>query len=92
MREEVVDASAATIVAVANKVTWGSAATSFAAALVKIDMIAWLGILIALCGLLVQWYYRHQENKRDSRQDAIDEEIKRLKLERMRKGQCDDDE
>lgn len=55
---------AATVSSAASKTTYAGAASGFVAYLASIDVLAWLGIAIALGGFAVNWYYKRLENKR----------------------------
>lgn len=71
---------AASVSSAASKTTYVGATSGFLAWLVSIDVLAWLGIAIALGGFLVNWYYKRLENKRA---DEI-HELKRKQYE----GEC----
>lgn len=60
--QTVIEASA---VAITQKVTVTSGAASFFAFLTKVDVIAWGGLFIAACGLLIQLYFAIAKNKRE---------------------------
>ncbi|TCB73187.1 holin [Acinetobacter sp. ANC 4177] len=55
---------AASVSSAATKTTYAGAASGFLAYLASIDVLAWLGIAIALGGFVVNWYYKRLENKR----------------------------
>ncbi len=55
---------AASVSSAATKTTYAGAASGFLAYLAAIDVLAWLGIAIALGGFFVNWYYKRLENKR----------------------------
>jgi len=44
--------------------TYGGAGGGFIAHLLSIDILAWLGISIALGGFVVNWHYKRREDKR----------------------------
>lgn len=69
---------AATVSSAASKTTYAGAASGFVAYLASIDVLAWLGITIALGGFVVNWYYKRLENKRA-------DEIHQLRMEELRK-------
>ncbi|ENW15639.1 hypothetical protein L313_2821 [Acinetobacter haemolyticus CIP 64.3 = MTCC 9819] len=68
---------AATISSAASKTTYAGAASGFVAYLASIDVLAWLGIAIALGGFAVNWYYKRLENKRA-------DEIHQLRIKQWR--------
>ena len=55
---------AASVSSAATKTTYAGAASGFLAYLASVDVLAWLGISIALAGFIVNWYYKRLENKR----------------------------
>lgn len=55
---------AASVSSAASKTTYFGATSGFLAWLVSVDVLAWLGIAIALGGFAVNWYYKRLENKR----------------------------
>lgn len=69
---------AATVSSAASKTTYAGAASGFVAYLASIDVLAWLGIAIALGGFAVNWYYKRLENKRA-------DEIHQLRMQELRK-------
>jgi hypothetical protein len=50
--------------AVGSKVTYGGASTSVVSWLLSSEFGILMGILIGLSGLIINWYYRHKEDKR----------------------------
>ncbi|MEN8283564.1 holin [Acinetobacter gerneri] len=70
----------ASAVAITQKVTVTSGATSFFAFLAKVDVIAWGGLCIALAGLFIQLYFAVAKNRREE----IEHELRVKKLE----GKC----
>jgi len=72
---------AATVSSAASKTTYAGAASGFVAYLASIDVLAWLGITIALGGFVVNWYYKRLENKRA-------EEIHQLRKKEYEKDAC----
>ncbi len=56
----------ASAVAITQKVTVASGTTSFFAFLAKVDVIAWGGLCVAVCGLLIQLYFAIAKNRRES--------------------------
>ena len=71
---------AASVSSAATKTTYAGAASGFLAYLASVDVLAWLGIAIALGGFVVNWYYKRLENKRA-------DEIHELKKKQMQ-GEC----
>ena len=69
---------AATVSSAASKTTYAGAAFGFVAWLASVDVLAWMGIALALAGFVVNWYYKRLENKRA-------DEIHQLRLEELRK-------
>lgn len=65
---------AATVSSAASKTTYAGAASGFVAWLASVDVLAWMGIALALAGFVVNWYYKRLENKRA-------DEIHKLKVE-----------
>lgn len=49
--------------AVADKATIGGAGTGFLGWLMENNVLGLLGVLIALAGFLVNWYYKHKHYK-----------------------------
>ncbi|MCJ8512260.1 holin [Acinetobacter lwoffii] len=70
---------AATVSSAASKTTYAGAASGFVAYLASIDVLAWLGITIALGGFVVNWYYKRLENHRAT-------ELHEITLQRLREG------
>ena len=70
---------AASVSSAATKTTYAGAASGFLAYLASIDVLAWLGIAIALGGFAVNWYYKRLENKRA-------DEIHELKKKQYKDG------
>ena len=52
------------ITEIAECVTWTGAGTGAAGWLLSSSVIGLIGVGIALAGLLVNWYYKHREDKR----------------------------
>jgi hypothetical protein len=50
---------------VAEKVTWTGAGTGAAGWLLSSSVIGLIGVCVALAGLLVNWYYKAREDKRN---------------------------
>ena len=51
--------------AVASKATYGGAGGSFAGFMLSNEFVALVGLLVALAGFLVNWYYRAAQDRRD---------------------------
>ena len=69
--------TAAVISDVASKTTYIGGLGGFFAWLLSIDILPWAGLFVAIAGLIVNWYYRRQENKRA--QEIHDLTVKRLR-------------
>lgn len=69
---------AATVSSAASKTTYAGAASGFVAYLASVDVLAWMGIALALAGFVVNWYYKRLENKRA-------DEIHQLRMQELRK-------
>lgn len=69
---------AATVSSAASKTTYAGAASGFVAWLASVDVLAWMGIALALAGFVVNWYYKRLENKRA-------DEIHELKVKQWEK-------
>ena len=69
--------TAAVISDVASKTTYIGGLGGFFAWLLSIDILPWAGLFVAMAGLIVNWYYRRQENKRA--QEIHDLTVKRLR-------------
>jgi hypothetical protein len=59
-------ANEATIAAVANKVAYGGGGVAFIGGLAASDIAAFGGLLIALTGLVIQWYYKRRADRREA--------------------------
>ncbi|WP_441373562.1 holin [Acinetobacter lwoffii] len=68
---------AATVSSAASKTTYAGAASGFVAWLASVDVLAWMGIALALAGFVVNWYYKRLENKRA-------DEIHQLRIKQWR--------
>lgn len=55
---------AAAVSSVASKTTYLGAGTGFFAWLLSIDILPWLGFIIALAGFIVNLIFKYLENKR----------------------------
>lgn len=79
MREQ---AAEATIAAVANKVTYGGSGVAFIGGLAASEIAAYGGLLIAVIGLIVQWYYKRKDDRRE-----VEEHTARMEV--LRRGRDD---
>lgn len=61
MRQETIDA---TVASVSNKAVGAGSAVTVVSWFNSSNLGVWAGIAIGLAGLLVNWYYKHQNNKR----------------------------
>jgi Bacteriophage holin family, superfamily II-like len=68
---------AATVSSAASKTTYAGAASGLVAWLASVDVLAWMGIALALAGFVVNWYYKRLENKRA-------DEIHQLRIKQWR--------
>ena len=60
MKDEVISAAATA----GNKLTASGVITSLTGAAINSGPTFWVGTFIGLVGLLVNWYYRHKEDRR----------------------------
>ena len=60
MRDEAINAA----VTAGNKLTVSGVVTSIAGAAINSGPTFWVGAFIGLVGLLVNWYYKHKEDRR----------------------------
>lgn len=65
----------------ASRVTYGGVGTSIVAGLAQIDWAMWVGVLVAIIGLIVNFYYKYKQDRRE-------EEEHRLYIEKLKKGEC----
>lgn len=54
----------ATLAAVGSKVTYGGATTSIFGWMTSNEFAVLIGACVAVGGFIVNWYYRHKEDKR----------------------------
>lgn len=54
--------------AVADKVTLGGASTGVVGWLMDNNVLGLIGVCIALAGFVVNWYYKHKDDKRRDRE------------------------
>lgn len=57
-------AAEATIAAVAQKFAVGGGATAAYAGVTANDLLAYVGAVVAVLGLIVQWYYKRKDDRR----------------------------
>ena len=69
---------ASSVSAAASKITYGAAGTGVIGWLMSVDIITWIGVIIAFGSFVTNWYYRWKDNKRADELHAI----------KMREGQC----
>lgn len=62
MTTETIDA---TLAAAGSKATYAGAGTTVTGWLLSSEFGVLAGILIGVCGLCIQWYYRHKQDKRE---------------------------
>lgn len=62
MTREAIEHAASTV---ANKATVSGIVTSFVGAAADSSPTFWVGTAIGVIGLVVNWYYKHQEHKRN---------------------------
>ena len=84
------DAIDAAVSGVAAKVTVGSGAGSALAWFGGIDWLGALGMLIAAGSLLVQWVYKHRQDRRLRRRDAAERASQRAADELTKQKAADE--
>lgn len=57
-------AAEATIAAVAQKFTVGGGATAAYGGITANDLLAYVGAIVAVLGLVIQWYYKRKDDRR----------------------------
>ncbi len=80
MEKEALEAAAS---AVASKSTYGGAATSVLGWLLSSEFTVVVGIVVAVAGLLVNWYYKAKADRRA-------EQLFNARLERIKSGMRSD--
>jgi len=80
MEKEAIEAAAS---AVASKSTYGGAATSVLGWLLSSEFTVVMGIVVAVAGLAVNWYYKAKADKRA-------EKLFTARLERIKSGHRSD--
>ena len=78
--QAVIEASA---VAITQKITVASGATSFFAFLTKVDVIAWGGLGIAFIGLFIQLYFAVVKNKREKVEHEMRRAEHKLRVQKL---------
>lgn len=58
-------ATEATLAAIGSKATYGGAATSIVGWFMSSEFGVVAGILLGICGLLVNWHYRRKQDRRE---------------------------
>ncbi|MEB3790446.1 holin [Acinetobacter sp. IK40] len=76
--------SAATI---SQKVTATTGVGSFLGFIAKIDVIAWGGLIIAVIGLAIQFYFAWQKNRREKVEHEMRKAEYKLRINNL-KGGC----
>lgn len=74
----------AAVTSLASKATWGGGITaSVVGALRGLDWVAIIGATVAIGGMLINWYYKREQSRRDadSRKRSQEIEAQRLKME-----------
>lgn len=64
-------AAEATVAAIANKVTYTGGATAFVGGLTANELAAIGGLIVAVVGLVVQWYYKRKADRREAEFHAV---------------------
>lgn len=64
-KEQVIDA---TVAAAANKATFSGAGAAVASWLLSSEFGMLAGIVIGITGLLVNWFYKHKQDRREERE------------------------
>lgn len=59
-------ATEATVAAIANKVTYAGGTTAFFGGLTANELAAIGGLIVAVLGLAVQWYYKRKADRREA--------------------------
>ena len=77
----------ASAVAITQKVTVTSGATSFFAFLAKVDVIAWGGLCVALIGLFIQLYFAIAKNRREKVEHEMRKAEHQLRILKL-KDEC----
>lgn len=70
-------AAEATIAAVAQKFTVGGGATAAYGGITANDLLAYVGAIVAVLGLVIQWYYKRKDDRRQ-------EELHKVRLAEAR--------
>ncbi|MPW44728.1 holin [Acinetobacter guerrae] len=76
----------ASAVAISQKVTMASSMTSFFAFMAQVDVIAWGGLFIAACGLLIQLYFAIGRNRREKIEHQMKITEHQIRVERLKGG------
>jgi len=77
------EAAEATAAAIAHKATFVGGGTAFWGGITANTVAALGGLLVALVGLSVQWYYKHKEDRRR-------DELHRRRMNDLLRGYEDD--
>lgn len=69
-QQQAVDAAVdATVVAIASKTTWAGSITAVFGFLTSSGFGVLVGAVIGITGLLIQWYYRRKQDRREEAAD-----------------------
>ena len=69
-----------------NKVTAGGSVTALFSWVTSNEALGLLGLLLGFAGLLVNWFYRREQNRRDARKEMREEVEHQRWMEKMRTG------
>lgn len=65
------------VAAAASKSTYGGAATSFLGWLLSSEFTIIVGLVVAVGGFIVNWYYKREANRRQAAESALRMELMR---------------
>lgn len=71
MSEATVAITESSAAAIGSKVSFGGGATSFASFIAGINWLGWIGVGIAIAGLLVNAYFSWQRDKREKAEHTL---------------------
>lgn len=83
LREQLTDSAVASI---GNKATGVGTAVTAAGWLTLNDIALIGGLLIAILGFVVNWYYRHREDERLRAQHAAEAEWRAMRVQHLRQS------
>jgi membrane protein implicated in regulation of membrane protease activity len=78
------DAIEATVIAATNKATATGSVTALLGWITTNEALGLLGLSVGFLGLVVNWYYRREQNRRDERRHAMEEKEHQRRMEKMR--------